>query len=114
MKSFDIQSVQGEELDKVAALYGVTRRYYEPDSQLRLYLLTMLQGMNNPKSYSMPVTGRVNISKTVQFDSRCYDSHGNAIPAVRANPHENHEVVENHALGKKFLYCRQCKVEVNE
>jgi hypothetical protein len=26
--------------------------------------------------------------------------------------HDGHEVIENEAGGKKFLYCRKCKVEV--
>lgn len=30
------------------------------------------------------------------------------------NPHHGHEIVENHAGGKAFKYCRNCKVEVNE
>ena len=30
----------------------------------------------------------------------------------KSESHEDHEVIENYAGGKKFLYCRKCKVEV--
>lgn len=31
---------------------------------------------------------------------------------AKTNPHDGHEVVENWAGGKSFMYCRHCKVEV--
>lgn len=94
MARIDIAS--GEMLDKIGEMYGVKRNNFpaEPDRDYQKRILDSLNPAWEVKTIS-PEELDVRMGVTESVD-----------------PHANHIIVENWAGGKRFMYCRQCKVEV--
>lgn len=84
IKKIDQNTVPyGYHLDGTAKQLGIERYFLETDEELRERINNRLRSMPSQEGFTLP-----------------------------KNAHQGHEVIENHAGGKTFKYCRQCKTEV--
>lgn len=90
-----IDTAVGHELEAIGKTYGVERKRFmgavESDREYRERLWSIHRDTAGNPQWSVP---------------------GEVIAASYSDPHAGHEVIENWAGGKKFHYCRKCKVEV--
>ena len=82
---YSLETAQGEALDKIAEGFGLKRlKAQEPTSEYY----------------------------PIETDVKLRDRVKDAKAGSNSFQHYGHEIIENHADGKKFKYCRNCKVEV--
>jgi hypothetical protein len=94
-----VDVAQGQQLDRIGEMYGIKRRDCpaEPDDFFRRRILEEMQVIVRN---TFPAT-----MTPEELDFKM-EYNGNFVS------HDGHEVVENWAGGKRFMYCRKCKVEV--
>lgn len=79
----------GPHLDIIGENFSIRRAYGEDDASLRTRLREAMRSMTRQTSFQ-------------------------TVEVPKPKNHDGHEVIENHAGGKTFKYCRKCKVEVYE